>query len=1444
MADLGGLGRVSIEIALDASGLGPAFSAAADAAASTAQKIGSAFSGASDGIQQAGNKITESFVGASNAGKTTAKELQDSLGAVSSQLKTLGTDLTTLVTAPLVAMGAAAYVAGTAFNDAFITLRATTESLGSELDSLKTSFSQVFTSVPASANDTAQAIAALNDRLGLTGEALTATTTQFLNLSRLTGEQVVPLVKFATQAFGQWDIAIDQQSQKLDFLRNVANSTGIGFSELTNTLKTFAPALQEMGFDFDHAAALISKFDQEGVNTTRALSGMRIAINKLAQEGVQDLPAGFRTLIDLIQKAGTASEASAIGVAYFGRGANDLVTAIRKGKFDVDAFTKSTQDSADTINKAASETTLFGQQFEIFRNRVTAALAPASQAILKLGSDVLVAVQPAIDLLAKLSEAFAALPAPVQGVIVAFAAAAAAAGPLLWGLGQMAQAIKVLIPLVGGLEAVSAALSGTLALLPPVAIAFGVAIAGWAIYKAITSLQELEQKAGQVEAALSRGATATAAQTAQINILTDALTRAGRAIPSLFDESGKIKSFDAYIADLSKAAEGLDVFHGKAVTATDGVVHLGAALGETKPPINAAAQAIVDLHTELTKLQAAMAPLQDTAALATFQFAALAKGFLAGTVSSDALTAGFLRLRAARDAVDPTQELSRWAQGVTEAADRAKTQTDALVKSFQELSRTTEGIIGNLFPALNADSIDEAIAKVRAGLESLSKVPSLPSDLKALIDGQVNNASLSFLADLTAALNAALKAQDDLDKSVLQTAINYQKASDSIRLASQQQLTVNDAVGTSVAGVGTAYSSLGNTIQEGISRVPPLLEQLNPEIWARADAVIRAGEAYKQLGITITSDLSAAAGAARQSFKTISETGVGSADDIRHKWLDVAQKSANEMFAAFHEFGIKTSADFNIDYLNAKKAFENIRDSGKATAQDLLQFNILVLERQIEAQARAGQTITANQQGQLEKMKRQVIDLHTGLIQQWSDYTRRVDGIVQSGVDDLSKMLVSGNLAFGPVVHKMLIDLGAATISAFIQPATKAIAAFIAGTLADLLGGKGLGGVLDRLKSIGDAFKAVFAPKAAATAAAGVKLPGISIPGGVSGSGEVPGEGGGLPNFGNIGGDSGEVAGEVGSSGGAGSAVGSVVGSSLTGIISAVSGVVSAVSSVIGNFQQAHMNTNLARIEESTRYVKILTQDNIVPYLAKIQDNSIDINSHGANMESALGWILKDADRITLAVESAAKSLLQGVPAPTGGAAPVQSSPTIVSSPALTAIPSVTTAASTAVAPAVSLDTSFSGLTDDVQANLTKLYTAADKASAQLTSLQTTVGSTSKSITAAQKAFDDARLSFNAAAKNAGVQLQIGISYSTDSSYQTGDLTKIVDAVKHGMSRFAATLSGLTMFNSLSMPQVSLAGVGSASHSSVIINGMAIPQDSAAVFQTEITKLIRRGLKF
>jgi hypothetical protein len=63
--------------------------------------------------------------------------------------------------------------------------------------------------------------------------------------------------------------------------------------------------------------------------------------------------------------------------------------------------------------------------------------------------------------------------------------------------------------------------------------------------------------------------------------------------------------------------------------------------------------------------------------------------------------------------------------------------------------------------------------------------------------------------------------------------------------------------------------------------------------------------------------------------------------------------------------------------------------------------------------------------------------------------------------------------------------------------------------------------------------------------------------------------------------------------------------SSVTGVVTAVSSAISAISSIVGNFQMAHMSSDLQKIEKSTRYTEIYTGeqgDGILQTLHIIRD--------------------------------------------------------------------------------------------------------------------------------------------------------------------------------------------------------------------------------------------------
>lgn len=185
----------------------------------------------------------------------------------------------------------------------------------------------------------------------------------------------------------------------------------------------------------------------------------------------------------------------------------------------------------------------------------------------------------------------------------------------------------------------------------------------------------------------------------------------------------------------------------------------------------------------------------------------------------------------------------------------------------------------------------------------------------------------------------------------------------------------------------------------------------------------------------------------------------------------------------------------------------------------------------------------------------------TGLAQTkgaWDTWGKQVSTIVTDLGKDLGRILFDGDKSWAEKGKAALSALGQAVTRTFVEPATAAITDFIGGVLADLIGGKGFGGLVDSVKSAGKAIADVF--------------------GGLgSGAGQAASQ---------VGGAAGQVG---GSAGGAGSAAGSAAGGGISSIVGAIGSIGGLVTGIIGNFQNARQENTLNAIEESIRYMKIWT---------------------------------------------------------------------------------------------------------------------------------------------------------------------------------------------------------------------------------------------------------------
>lgn len=265
---------------------------------------------------------------------------------------------------------------GASFDDAYDTIRTGTGATGKALKGLETDFKSVLKGVPASFGDTSTAIADLNTRLGLTGKPLQDTAKQFLELSRITKTDVAGNIAAVTRVFGDWGISAADQASAMDKLFRASQATGIGVQELSQKVVQFGAPMRQFGFSFEESAALMAKWEKEGVNTEMIMGGLRIGLGKLAAAG-KDPAAAFAEMTKKVKATSDAGKAATIVSELFGRKAGpELAAAIKEGRFEISDLLGVIEGGSETIIGAGKDTQDFGEKWTMIKNRVFVALEP------------------------------------------------------------------------------------------------------------------------------------------------------------------------------------------------------------------------------------------------------------------------------------------------------------------------------------------------------------------------------------------------------------------------------------------------------------------------------------------------------------------------------------------------------------------------------------------------------------------------------------------------------------------------------------------------------------------------------------------------------------------------------------------------------------------------------------------------------------------------------------------------------------------------------------------------------------------------------------------------------------------------------------------------------------------------------------------------------------
>lgn len=312
------------------------------------------------------------------------KNAQKSIGGLNLKAIAIGTAFVAgagLAIKAAADMGKALYNLGSEFDAAYDAIRVGTGATGEDLEALQNTMKDVYTSVPASMEDASKAIADYNTRLGLTGDELADMSTKALQVSDMLGEDLTSTIESSSQALQQWGVDSKDMGKQMDYIFKVSQSTGVGFNELMTNMQTYGPQLQEMGYSFEEASALIGQMDKAGVNTTEVLGAMKKAVGTLAKEGIS-ASDGMALYYEKIKNAGTAAEATALANEIFGaRAGSTMAAAIRDGSIAVDELTASLQNNSESIDKAYWDTADFEQKWGLLQNQMKVAFEPAALAV-------------------------------------------------------------------------------------------------------------------------------------------------------------------------------------------------------------------------------------------------------------------------------------------------------------------------------------------------------------------------------------------------------------------------------------------------------------------------------------------------------------------------------------------------------------------------------------------------------------------------------------------------------------------------------------------------------------------------------------------------------------------------------------------------------------------------------------------------------------------------------------------------------------------------------------------------------------------------------------------------------------------------------------------------------------------------------------------------------
>lgn len=343
--------------------------------------------------------------------KATGSKLQEVGGKISD----VGTSLSTHVTAPIVAIGAASIAAFNEVDAGLDIVAQKTGATGDELEDMCQIVKDLATEIPTDFETAGAAVGEVNTRFGLTGQALDDLSAKFIKFAQLNDTDVSTSIDNVSSVMNAFGMDASEADNLLDALNATGQATGIDMDTLANALSSNAAQLKEMGLTAQQAAGFMGMVEMSGLDTSAAMMGLKTAMKNATADGktLDQVLAEFSATMQ-----GSGSDAEKLQAAYdlFGSKAGaSIYNAVQTGKLNLSDFSGFLGDFEGSVENTFNETLDPIDQLQMTMNSLKETGAEVGNSLMSVLAPVLKELS---DKLKFLAEWWNNLGEPMQQMIV------------------------------------------------------------------------------------------------------------------------------------------------------------------------------------------------------------------------------------------------------------------------------------------------------------------------------------------------------------------------------------------------------------------------------------------------------------------------------------------------------------------------------------------------------------------------------------------------------------------------------------------------------------------------------------------------------------------------------------------------------------------------------------------------------------------------------------------------------------------------------------------------------------------------------------------------------------------------------------------------------------------------------------------------------------------